>query len=97
MGSAKARIRWLRASEGGRSKAFSGDRYSTLARFDGHDDSEKDAWSLVARLTGPLDAKGCGVAEVSFLASNAPLEWLRTGARFALYEGRKKTAEGEVL
>lgn len=96
-----AKIRWLKPDEGGRQAPPSGPAYSTVAKFEAQTDEEwlKNAWSLVLHLEGTPDESLSQTALVRFLANeeNAPAQWLQPRARFALFEGRKKVAEGTVL
>ena len=96
--SAEAQIRWMTPEEGGRSAPPSGLRYSTVAKFEHQSEEQwfKDAWSLVLDISGPLGEDRVQTVSLSFLAEDAPEEWLATGKRFGLYEGRKKVAEGVV-
>jgi hypothetical protein len=96
-----AKIRWLKPDEGGRVEPPGGQRYSTVAKFQSQTDEEwlKDAWSLVLNLEGTPDENWTQTALVRFLAdeARAPVQWLQPHSRFALFEGRKKVAEGTVL
>ncbi len=78
-----------------------GPRYSTVAKFDTQTEKEwlKNAWSLVLNLEGTPDATLTQTAWVRFLAdeTTAPVEWLQPHRAFALFEGRKKVADGMVL
>jgi hypothetical protein len=96
-----AKIRWLRPDEGGRSAPPHAGHYSTVARFEGQteEDWRREAWSLVLNLLGAPDENCTQKAIVHFLADeqSAPTEWLQPCRRFALFEGRRKVAEGTVL
>ena len=50
-------------------------------------------------LKGAPDENWTQTALVRFLANeeNAPAQWLQPQSRFALFEGRRKVAEGTVL
>lgn len=96
MKSATALVRWLKPEEGGRSRPFSGKRYSAPSQFEDGPQTT-DLWSLVLDFDSPFDAKGCATAHVRFLVAGAPTHLLRRGARFSMFEGARKTAEGEIL
>jgi hypothetical protein len=95
-----AKIRWLKPDEGGRHAPPAG-QYSTVAKFEAQTDEDwtKDAWSLVLSLEGTPDENWTQTALVRFLVNeeSAPGQWLQPRSRFALFEGRKKVAEGTVL
>lgn len=84
-------IKWIKEKDGGRKK-LPIERYSTAARFVGHD----EAWSLVLELKPPV-MRRVQVADVRFLAHDAPEDWLHAGAAFQLYEGTWMVAHGGVL
>ena len=98
--SAVAEIRWIPEELGGRkSPPNLGAAYSTLARFAHESDShyEQNSWSLVLDM---LDAPGPDLrqrAAVRFLVDCAPENWLVPGARFALFEGKRRVADGVIL
>jgi len=96
---ATAEIRWLRVNEGGRLHPPPGPRYSTVARFEEQTDEQwkKEAWSLVVELHGRPDESGHQVTAITFLSENGPTKWLQPSAKFSLYEGEKKVADGIVL
>ena len=95
---AKAKIRWISESEGGRAEAPVGPRYVTVSRFE--DEREKypaEAWSLVVELLSQPDSTGNTVSEVTFLADDAPSHLLYPGSKFDLFEGARHVASGVVL
>src|SRR5262249_16698388 len=95
-----AEIRWLPAKAGGRTAPPEGGAtYSTLARFS-HESEEqwrREAWSLKLHLLEPADSNGLQRARLQFLPEARPTECLKPGARFELYEGRRRVAEGVIL
>src|SRR5688572_9664033 len=95
----EARIRWLKAENGGRPSPPPGPEYSTVARFERLADRwPQEAWSIVLTITEPADDSGVMVAGIRMLAEeDAPRDLLSTGSRFDLLEGRKCVASGEVL
>jgi len=96
---ATARIRWLRADEGGRLQPPPGPRYSTVALFEEQTEEQwrHEAWSLVIDLHGQPDDSGYQFADIRFLAEDGPTKWLQPSCMFSLYEGEKKVADGIVL
>ena len=98
MKSVLARIRWLRASEGGRSSPPAGARYSTVARFAALADHWPDeAWSVVLELATEPDENLSMTAQVRLLAQNGPANLLAPGSKFDLFEGARLVAQCEVL
>ena len=92
-----AQIEWLTEKEGGRLSPPSGPRYITVARF--ADEKEKypaEAWSLVLEFKAPSDDPQSMIAEVHFLANDAPTYLLYNGSLFELFEGRKLVARGRI-
>jgi hypothetical protein len=74
-----------------------GEQFATPARFERQgDDWTADAWSLVVRAAGPVLPDATQPVRVRFLMDDAPQEWLSSGSRFELYEGRLLLAEGVV-
>jgi len=93
-----ARITWLTAEQGGRGVPPSGPRYVAPVRFDGGvDASECGNWSLVVELVTHPAPSADWIADVRFLADEAPQTWLTDGASFALYEGKKRVAVGTIV
>lgn len=74
-----------------------GEQFATPARFECQgDDWTTDAWSLVVRAAGPVLPDATQPVRVQFLMDDAPQEWLSSGSRFELYEGRLLLAEGVI-
>lgn len=76
-----------------------GPTYSTVARFE-HLASQWpcEAWSVVLTITAPPEEDGTMVTGIRMLmGDDAPIELLRPGSKFELYEGRKCVARGEVI
>ena len=73
--------------------------YSTVAKFQGDTESwPNDVWSVVLEFDSPVVAcNGSCNATARFLMPTAPVEKLKTGCVFDLYEGFKRTAHVEVL
>ncbi len=94
----KAKIHWLKASEGGRTAPPAGPKYSTVARFPEHAANWPEvAWSLVLEWSNPQEVETDMVVNVAFLSPDAPQILLQPGATFELYEGKRCVAIGEVL
>jgi hypothetical protein len=63
---------------------------------------QRPGWSritsaLTVEVDGQSDARGVQVVHVHFLMPSAPVEWLTSGRKFTLQEGRTQIAEGEIL
>jgi hypothetical protein len=80
----KAKITWVPSISGGRISAPLGPSYSTVAKF------TEDEFS------NPLQASE-HLADVHFLAPDAPNERLISGRQFELFEGAKLVAFVELL
>lgn len=94
----KAKICWVKEEDGGRTSPPPGPRYSTVARFEEAKDKwPHEAWSLVLEFIPSPDGSLCMVADVRFLAPDAPIKLLHQGSVFELFEGYKLVARGEVL
>jgi len=96
----KATIHWKTKEEGGRSAPPLGEGappYATIVRFLETDDSwpPENAWSLVVEKKLALD-KYNWLAEVHFVAANAPSDRLSSGQKFELYEGNRCVAIGSI-
>jgi hypothetical protein len=95
---ARAILRWVPASRGGRKappSQIAG--YSTVARFESDPGWSKGAWSL--RIVDSSELRGSEAVEVRimFVVPDAPHALLREGERFELLEGHKVVAKGVVL
>ena len=98
MSSPTARVAWIPPEQGGRSSPPTGPRYSAPARFDAARDAwPHEAWSVVLDLISRPPGSTDWLAEVRFLFEEAPQELITAGARFELYEGKKRVAVGTVL
>lgn len=95
---ARAIIRWVPASRGGRRQPPSpATGYCCVPRFEDDPSFASGAWSL--RIVGASEMNGPDVidAKVSFVMPDAPHELLHEGCRFELMEGPKVVAKGVVL
>jgi hypothetical protein len=94
-----AKVYWVPPEEGGRTFLPSGKNYSTIARFP--EDSGtwlQAAWSIVLEFDDPPAAQGNpSMAKARFLAGQAPVDRLKPGRAFALYEGNKKVAMVKIV
>lgn len=98
----RAEIRWRPKERGGRGRPPSGEGpqpYATVVRFLDVDDiwPPTVAWTLVVRRVKLLDGPPAWLADVHFLAEDAPHHLLRSKAEFALYEGGRCVADGQVI
>src|SRR5688572_11458140 len=95
---ARAIIRWVPASRGGRQQPPpSADGYTAPARFESDPQEQRGIWSLRIVQAKPLRGAEVIDANIQFLFPDAPHDLLREGERFELTEGRKVVAKGVVL
>jgi hypothetical protein len=98
----RAVVEWIPKEQGGRSQPPTGvglPPYSTVVRFV---DAEEPwpppvAWSLVIEKDETSSEPYRWIADVHFLADEAPHGSLRQGREFELYEGNKRVARGRIL
>jgi hypothetical protein len=105
--SATARIRWLRADEGGRREPPTGPIYAATAVFGRGDDDfaptarrhvPDEHVSIVLRfVTGEASTEEARGVEVDFLARELVKDRLIPGAKLLVMEGAHPVAEGEVI
>ena len=94
----KAKIYWFTEKEGGRNNIPNNRNYSTVACFkDIKDRYPDEAWSIVMNLGENITTTRTMVTDLRFLVECGPEELLYTGSQFALFEGKRKVAIGEVL
>jgi hypothetical protein len=76
-----------------------GKRYATIARFPEDTGTWlQEAWSIVLEFDDPPAAQGNpSMAKARFLAGQAPVDRLKPGRAFGLYEGKKKVAMVEIV
>jgi len=92
-----ARITWLTPEEGGRRLPPSGPRYTAPTRFESQPPGPEGAnWSLVVDRMPQSPGSMEWIAEVHYVAEEAPHELLLPGACFELYEGKKCVARGVI-
>lgn len=89
---ARATLRWLPATEGGRRQPLAVRRYMAPVAFG----SEQPEWTLVVDRQADVPQTEENVL-VHFLMDGAPHERLAVGAPFRLFEGPRAVAEGEVV
>ena len=90
------RVEW----QGNKAKSLpSSLRYVTVAKFDEDVATwTQDAWSIVLEFTMPPSEQGIhSMATARFLAPNGPLERLKPGKKFDLYEGESLSAVVTVI
>jgi len=94
-----AKVYWLSPEEGGRTSLPAGKRYTTVSRFEEDTGAWlQEAWSIVLEFDeAPTDQGNPSMAKVRFLVEKAPVDRLRPGRAFALYEGKKKVATVEII
>jgi hypothetical protein len=97
--SALAKIHWVPLEEGGRTSLPAGTRYATISRL--QEDTAawlQEAWSIVLEFDEPPAAQGNpSMARARFLAERAPVDRLKPGRTFELYEGAEKVATVEIV
>jgi len=93
--SVKAKICWIPMEQGGRSTPPPvGTRFCPLVIFENIE--EKGTWSADFICT-EVDEQLCSIVEFGYLVENAPIQNLKKGNRFSLFEGPHLVAKGEVL
>jgi hypothetical protein len=94
-----AKVHWVSPEEGGRISLPTGKKYSTIARFPEDTGTWlQEAWSIVLEFDEPPAAQGNpSMAKARFLAGQAPIDRLKPGRAFELYEGKKKVAMVEIV
>ena len=98
----RAKIHWNTREEGGRTRPPAGvgqPPYATIVRF--KDSTEPRPapveWSLVVEKASELSNEYDWVANVRFLVNEAPMNELRVGREFELFEGWKCVATGVLI
>lgn len=93
----RCEVTWIPPEQGGRSAPPSGPRYISVARFDEDGENwQKAAWSVVLEFERNQGLQRC-LAEVRFLSQGGPIERLKSGRSFALFEGPKYVADVRLL
>jgi len=97
----RAFVNWIPYEKGGRRNPPTGEEppvYWAAVKFsrDLDDEPPANGWALNVRLIELIDPFRW-VSNVQFRVDDAPHELLCDGARFELYEGRKKVATGQVF
>lgn len=76
----------------------SGKQYITVAKFSEDIHWKNDAWSIILEFIVSPDKQGNpSEGSAHFLMPNAPLERLKVGSNFELYEGNSLVAKVEVI
>lgn len=92
---AKAKIVWIRPENGGKVKIPAiGFRFYPMIKMDSENDSINWSFSLINKQFIHNDET---LSDIGFLMDNAPHYLLQSGAKFSLYEGSKKIANGEII
>lgn len=95
---AAARIRWCDHLRTNSASWSSGQTVTVPARFEGYPYEITDSgWSLVVEVVEHTPDRCSAIANVRFLAEDAPQEYIRPGAHFTLYDGPTKIADGEII
>ena len=94
-----ANVHLVPQEEGGRPSLPAGKRYATISRF--QEDTGtwlQEAWCIVLEFDEPPATQGNpSMARARFLAEKAPVDRLKPGRAFELYEGAKKVATVEIV
>jgi hypothetical protein len=94
-----ARVHWIPAAEGGRAFLPTGRKYATISRFT--EDAGtwlQEGWSIVLEFDEPPSVQGNpSYVRARFLVEKAPVDRLKPGHSFALYEGQKKVALVNII
>ena len=103
---AMAKVRWLRADEGGRKELPTGPIYAATAVFLGSEDnmtwsariySSEEHVSIVLKFPeGEASTQQARDVEIDFLARELVKDRLVLGARLLIMEGAHAVAEGEI-
>lgn len=73
-------------------------KYVTVARFFVEDDKwPEEAWSVILEFSKQGEEIDYTSGKAAFLVENAPVDWLKSGSVFEMFEGYKKTATVAVL
>lgn len=97
--SVHALVHWVPPEQGGLTSLPSGKQYATVSRFaEDADTWFQEAWSIVLEFDeAPLGQGNPSLARARFLVEKAPVDRLKPGRTFELYEGRKKVAVVEII
>jgi len=94
-----AKVHWIPAEEGGRTFLPTGKQYATISRFTEDTGAWlQEAWSIVLEFDEPPSVQGSpSIARARFLVEKAPVDRLKPGHAFELYEGNKKVAMVNII
>ncbi len=92
-----AQIKWLSPETGGRQSIPQGNECTAPAYFEGWNEWPQSAYSLALKTTSGDNFQLEDEVDAGFLVPHAPVEWLVPGARFSLYEGKRRVLEGVAL
>lgn len=91
----KAQINWANADDGGKKNILPvGMRYCPIIVFESEQSGET-LWS--AEIYNTLINGRTSIADISYLADDAPYHLLLPGNAFSLYEGQRVVAEGKII
>lgn len=93
----KAQITWVIQGNGGRKNPPTpGTRYCPIVVFDAMTQNRNEFWSADFICT-EVDSEMNSIVDFTFLAENAPMDYLVKGNKFEIFEGNKKVAFGIVI
>ena len=94
-----AKGHWIPAEEGRRAFLPTGKQYGTISRFTVDAGTWlQEAWSIVLEFDEPPSVQGNpSIARARFLVEKAPVDRLKPGHTFELYEGKKKVAMVKII
>ena len=99
----RAIVDWIPHEDGGRKKPPTGEEppaYWAVVKFveqDADEEPPTNSWTLAVRLVELLGSPFRWLADVHFRVEDAPQQLLADGARFELYEGKKRVAVGRII
>jgi hypothetical protein len=83
---------------GGRKTAPSIPTYRAVLRFESDPNASRGLWDVTVEFIKPPKANAkTSTVRMAFLSKDAPQRLLRVGSKFALTEGSRVVAQGEVV
>lgn len=87
-------IKWQEFKQ---NKLPTSNKYCTVAKFEDDTNWQDEAWSIVVDFNTPPSEQGMECKGfVSFLSPLGPIEKLKSGIKFELYEGKELSAIVEI-
>jgi hypothetical protein len=93
----KAELKWLSLEQGGRKAPPTVQFYRSIPRFAEDPNWKRGVWDLTVEFLEYPNVENPSRVWISFDSNGAPEEFLHSGSRFELTEGRKVVALGQVL